>query len=183
MIIDSRSLADWQLLTPSSPGSAGSDDEQMNRIIDDVAAGNNSKLSACWWDSFIYNHTSHLICWSYFASLNLSVNLKLKLLNKWGRGTRRKLQTGVTQQHVGSASLQLFGCDAAGDVASPPVVSGSCRETVWTHPLDVFAEGLAEAGAEDLELDVRVGAAVLKVHRPRQTRDVALKGDERVSFW
>lgn len=51
-----------------------------------------------------------------------------------------------------------------------------------THPLDVFAEGLAEAGAEDLELHVRVGAAVLKVHRPRQTRDVALKGDERVSF-
>lgn len=62
----------------------------MNRIIDDVAAGNNSNLSACWWDSFIYNHTSHLICWLYFVSLNLSVNLKLKLLNKWGHGTRRK---------------------------------------------------------------------------------------------
>lgn len=49
-----------------------------------------------------------------------------------------------------------------------------------THPLDVLAKGLAEAGAEDLELDVRVGAAVLKVHRPRQTCDVALKeGRER----
>lgn len=48
-------------------------------------------------------------------------------------------------------------------------------ETLWTHPLDVLAEGLAEAGAEDLKLDVRVGAAVLKIHRTCQTRDVALK--------
>lgn len=46
---------------------------------------------------------------------------------------------------------------------------------MWTHPLDVLAKGLAEAGAEDLELDVRVGAVVLEVHQPRQARDVALK--------
>lgn len=52
-------------------------------------------------------------------------------------------------------------------------------ETLWTHPLDVLAEGLAEAGAEDLKLDVRVGAAVLKIHRTRQTCDVALKGGVR----
>lgn len=75
------------------------------------------------------------------------------------------------------------GCSWSGVTHAGDVASGSCGETQWTHPLDVFAEGLAEAGAEDLELDVRVGAAVLKVHRPRQTRDVALKGDERVSFW
>lgn len=48
-------------------------------------------------------------------------------------------------------------------------------ETLRTHPLDVLAEGLAEAGAEDLELDVRVGAAVLKIHRTCQTCDVSLK--------
>lgn len=46
---------------------------------------------------------------------------------------------------------------------------------VWTHPLDVFAEGLAEARAEDLKLDVGVGAVVLKVHRTCQTCDISLK--------
>lgn len=46
---------------------------------------------------------------------------------------------------------------------------------VWTHPLDVLAEGLAEARAEDLKLDVGVGAVVLKVHRTRQTCDISLK--------
>lgn len=56
-------------------------------------------------------------------------------------------------------------------------------ETAWTHPLDVLAEGLAEAGAEDLELDVRVGAAVLKIHRTCQTRDVALKDGREVMTW
>lgn len=55
-----------------------------------------------------------------------------------------------------------------------------------THPLDVLAEGLAEAGAEDLKLDVRVRAAVLKIHRTCQTCDVSLKedrqtGDSRVT--
>lgn len=44
----------------------------------------------------------------------------------------------------------------------------------WSHPLDVFAEGLAEAGTEDLKLDVRVGAAVFEIHHSRQTRDVPL---------
>ena len=43
-----------------------------------------------------------------------------------------------------------------------------------THPLDVLAEGLAEAGAQDLEVHVRVGAAVLEVHDAGQTCDVAL---------
>lgn len=42
------------------------------------------------------------------------------------------------------------------------------------HPLHVFAEGLAEAGAEDLKLDVGIGAAIFEVHRPRQARDVTL---------
>lgn len=42
------------------------------------------------------------------------------------------------------------------------------------HPLHVFAEGLAEAGTEDLKLDVRIGAAVFEVHRPSQARDVTL---------
>lgn len=46
---------------------------------------------------------------------------------------------------------------------------------VWTHPLDVLAEGLAEARAEDLKLDVGVGAVVLKVHRTCQTCDISLK--------
>lgn len=43
------------------------------------------------------------------------------------------------------------------------------------HPLHVFAEGLAEAGTEDLKLDVRIGAAVFEVHRPRQASDVTLR--------
>lgn len=51
-----------------------------------------------------------------------------------------------------------------------------------THPLDVFAEGLAEAGAEDLELNVRVGATVFKVHGPGQTRDVPLQ-EKSLGFW
>lgn len=51
---------------------------------------------------------------------------------------------------------------------------------VRTHPFDVFAEGLAEAGAENLELDVSVGAVVLEVHQPRQTCDVALRTEVTV---
>lgn len=49
------------------------------------------------------------------------------------------------------------------------------RKDKWSaHPLHIFAEGLAKAGTEDLKLDVRIGAAVFEVHRPRQTRDVTL---------
>lgn len=45
----------------------------------------------------------------------------------------------------------------------------------WTHPLDVFAEGLTEAGSQDLKLDVWVGASVFKIHDPSQTSDVPLR--------
>lgn len=49
-----------------------------------------------------------------------------------------------------------------------------------THPLDVLAEGLAEAGAENLKLDMSVGAVILEVHQPRQTCDVALRTEVTV---
>lgn len=60
-----------------------------------------------------------------------------------------------------------------GDYLAPP--SMSHHAVRGTHPLDVLAEGLAEAGAQDLEVHVRVGAAVLEVHDAGQTCDVALK--------
>lgn len=71
--------------------------------------------------------------------------------------------------------LMLFH---TGDYLAPPsmchhAVRRACQ--LGTHPLDVLAEGLAEAGAQDLEVHVRVGAAVLEVHDAGQTCDVALQ--------